>query len=279
MSMNLVMLEWKAKARKEAEMANSDMLGRRESPVLNSKTFGRLAGAGQGEAMTVQGAVEKTAILLAIVAASAAVTWLLRAGGRNPSFLFLGLTLASPGAFVLALITSANMQSAHLTAPLYAFLEGIVLGGISAVFEGLFPGIVLQAVLLTFATLFGLLVIYRASGFRVTHKFWTGVVSATLAIAVLYLLSFVLMLLGIDSPLFVHQSGLIGIVLSVVIVIIAALNLVLDFDLIESGAREGAPEYMEWYSAFGLMVTLIWLYLEVLELLIRIYLASSDNND
>jgi uncharacterized YccA/Bax inhibitor family protein len=260
-------------------MADSDMFGRRESPVLNSKTFGRLAGAGQGKEMTLRGAVEKTAILLVIVAASATGTWLLTANGGDSSFLFLGFTLAPAGAFVLALITSANMQFAHFTAPLYAFLEGIVLGGLSAIFESLYPGVAFQAVLLTFTTLLGLLVVYRASGFRVTHRFWTGVVAATLAIALLYLLSFVLMLLGIDSPLFMHQSGLIGIGSSVVIVIIATLNLVLDFDLIERGAREGAPTYMEWYSAFGLMVTLIWLYLEILELLVRLYLASSSDND
>jgi uncharacterized YccA/Bax inhibitor family protein len=158
---------------------------------------------------------------------------------------------------------------AIVTAPLYAVLEGLVLGGLSATFEARFPGIVIQAVGLTFGTLFALLLAYKSGVIKATENFKLGVVAATGGIALVYLAGFVLGFFGVSIP-YIHGSGTIGILFSLVVVVIAALNLVLDFDFIESGAASGAPKYMEWYAAFGLLVTLIWLYLEILRLLAKL---------
>jgi len=170
-----------------------------------------------------------------------------------------------------------NREAARYSAPLYALLEGGLLGGLSAVVNAAYPGIVVHAVLLTIGTLCGLLFLYTASGFQVTAKFRAGILAATIAICLVYLANLVLHLVGFDGLPFIHQTGWAGIGFNLYVVMIAAVNLVLDFDLIESGAREGAPNYMEWYCAFGLLVTLIWLYLEVLEMLIRIYASSDDD--
>jgi uncharacterized YccA/Bax inhibitor family protein len=156
-----------------------------------------------------------------------------------------------------------------VTAPIYAALEGLALGGISAVFESRYPGIVSQAVFLTFGTLAALLIAYRSGWIKATENFKLGVVAATGGIFFVYLISFVLSFFGVSIPL-IHGSGVFGILFSLFVVVIAALNLVLDFDFIEQGAEQGAPKYMEWFAAFGLMVTLIWLYLEVLRLLSKL---------
>jgi uncharacterized YccA/Bax inhibitor family protein len=157
---------------------------------------------------------------------------------------------------------------------LYAILEGLFIGGLSAMYELQFKGIVMQAALLTFSVLFALLGAYRCGFIRVTENFKLGLFAATGAIALVYLLNIVLRLFGMSIP-FIHESGLLGIGFSVVVVVIAALNLVLDFDFIENGAAVGAPKYMEWYGAFGLMVTLVWLYVEILRLLSK--LARRDD--
>ncbi len=156
-----------------------------------------------------------------------------------------------------------------ITAPIYSVLEGFFVGGISAVFEAQFPGIVMQAVGLTMCTLFGLLAAYKSGLIKVTENFRLGVIAATGRIALIYFLSFILRFVGVGIP-FIHDSGLIGIGFSLFVVAVAAMNLVLDFDFIESGAQLGAPKYMEWYAAFGLMVTLIWLYIEILRLLAKL---------
>jgi uncharacterized YccA/Bax inhibitor family protein len=173
------------------------------------------------------------------------------------------------GGFIVALVTVFKKQWALLTAPMYALLEGLALGGISAIFEARFPGIVIQAVGLTFGTLFCLLMAYKSGMIKVTENFKLGVVSATGAIALFYVVSFLLSMFGISIP-FIHGSGIIGIGFSLFVVAIAALNLVLDFDFIENGAARGVPQYMEWYAAFGLIVTLIWLYIEILRLLSKL---------
>jgi uncharacterized YccA/Bax inhibitor family protein len=173
------------------------------------------------------------------------------------------------GGFIVAMITVFKKQWAAMTAPLYALLEGLVLGGISSMLEGSYPGIVIQAVGLTFGTLFGLLFAYKSGMIKATENFKLGVVSATGGIAVVYLVTMLLGFFGIHMP-YIHESGMIGIGFSLFVVIIAALNLVLDFDFIENVAAQGAPKYMEWYGAFGLMVTLIWLYIEILRLLSKL---------
>lgn len=258
-------------------MEDKKVFGRNESLVLNSKTFQRISIEKFENVMTVRGAVEKTVILLSLVAVSAACGWLTIDHTVGISGSSIWIILAALAALLVAIITGINMHYAPVTAPMYALLEGFSLGGISAIFEADYPGVAIQAVFLTIGTLVGLLIIYRVSGYHVTAKFRTGVASATLAVFLVYGAEILLYLFGLDGIPLLHQGGFIGIAFSLGIVCVAALNLVLDFDLIETGAREGAPKYMEWYSAFGLMVTLIWLYLEILKLLIQLYASSDDS--
>jgi len=170
------------------------------------------------------------------------------------------------GGFIVAMVTIFKKEWAGVTAPIYALLEGLVLGGVSALMEMRFHGIAIQAVALTFGTLVAMLIAYRTGLIKVTDKLRLGIVAATGGIAVFYFLQFILGFFGVHFTA-INGSGAIGIGFSLLVVGIAALNLVLDFDLIESGANMGAPKYMEWYSAFALMITLIWLYFEILRLL------------
>ena len=171
---------------------------------------------------------------------------------------------------MIALVTVFKKQWAPVTAPLYAALEGLFLGAVSAMFELRFPGIVMQAVGLTFGTLAALLMAYRSGLIKATENFKLGVFAATGGIALLYLVNIGMRAFGFGGMGFIHDSGLIGIAFSGFVVVIAALNLVLDFDFIENGVEKGAPKYMEWYAAFGLLVTLVWLYLEILRLLSKL---------
>jgi uncharacterized YccA/Bax inhibitor family protein len=173
------------------------------------------------------------------------------------------------GGFVVALATVFKQQWAPVTSPIYALLEGLFVGGMSALAESQYPGIVIQAVGLTFGTCLAVLMAYTSGLVKATENFKMGVVAATGGIALVYLASIILGLFGVRMPL-IHDNGLFGIGFSLFVVVIAALNLVLDFDFIDNGARQGAPKYMEWYAAFGLMVTLIWLYIEVLRLLMKL---------
>ncbi|MGA8570889.1 MAG: Bax inhibitor-1/YccA family protein, partial [Desulfobaccales bacterium] len=158
---------------------------------------------------------------------------------------------------------------AGVTAPLYALLEGLFIGGISAIADAQYPGIVIQAVGLTFGTCLALLLAYKSGMIRASEGFKRGIVAATGGIVLFYLVSFILGLFGVRMPL-IYGAGPVGIIFSLIVVTIAALNLVLDFDFIEQGTLQGAPKYMEWYGAFALMVTLIWLYLEILNLLMKL---------
>ncbi len=170
---------------------------------------------------------------------------------------------------MVALVTAFKREWAPVTTPIYALLEGLFLGGLSLLYEQQFPGIVMNAVGLTFGTLAALLLAYRSGLIKATENFKLGIFAATGGIALLYLVSMGLGFFGIRIPL-IHGSGVIGIGFSLFVVGIAALNLVLDFDFIERGAESGAPKYMEWYGAFGLLVTLIWLYIEILRLLAKL---------
>lgn len=236
---------------------------RTANPALGARAFDHVE-AGRG-VMTVQGTVSRTAMLLALLFAATILTWNPSEPGVSGGWIMLGAI----GGFVIALITVFNKKAAPVTAPMYAVCQGLLLGGISTYFEAVYPGIVFQAVLLTFGTLGGLLLAYTSRMIRVTEKFKLGVFAATGGIAVFYLVSLLLRLFGVGMPL-IYGSGVAGIGFSVVVVIVAALNLVLDFDLIEQGAAHGAPKYMEWYAAFGLMVTLVWLYMEMLRLLSKL---------
>jgi uncharacterized YccA/Bax inhibitor family protein len=241
---------------------------RTSNPALNSKTFDRFGNQtdiAQG-VMTVNGTVNKTALLLLIAMATAFYVWRMFFVARNPASVTPWMLVGAIGGLIFAIVTAFKKQWAPATAPIYAALEGLFLGGVSAFYEARFPGIVIQAVALTFGTAFALLMAYKSRIIRATENFRLGVVAATGGIFLLYLASFVLSFFGVNIG-FIHNSGPVGIIFSVVVVVIAALNLVLDFDFIERGSEQGAPKFMEWYGAFGLMVTLVWLYLEILRLL------------
>ena len=239
-------------------------LFRSSNPVLKESAFtGQIA---TGEAMTIQGTVNKTGLLLLFVVVAAAWTWGLSHSPTPEAALPWAIGGALLG-FVLALVTVFKKNWAPLTTPIYALCEGLFLGGVSAIFEKSYPGIAVQAVALTFAVMFVLLLAYKTGIIRATRGFKLGIVAATGAIAIVYVANFFMQLFGLSGLSFLYSSTPLGIGISVVVVIIAALNLILDFDFIETAARMGSPKYMEWYGAFGLMVTLIWLYLEVLRLL------------
>jgi uncharacterized YccA/Bax inhibitor family protein len=236
------------------------------NPALNERTFDAVPTV-PGDVMTVQGTVNKTALLLVLAFAAAAASWVVgTAGGAGIGRWALGAALAG---LVVAIATIFRPQWSPVTGPVYALVEGAFLGLVSMVFEASYPGIATQAVALTFGVLGAMLLIYRTGLVKVTQRFRTGVAAATLAIFATYLVALVLGLFGVRVPLLNDASPL-GILISLAIVVVAALNLVLDFDLIERGARAGAPRYMEWYAAFGVLVTLVWLYLELLRLLAKL---------
>ena len=239
---------------------------RTSNPALSEKAFkGQVA---IGEAMTMQGTVNKTGLLLLCVVATAAWTWGL-AHSNTPEAVYPWMIGGFIGGFVVALVTIFKQTWAPLTAPIYALLEGLALGGISAVFELRYPGIAIQAVGLTFGTLFVMLLAYKTGIIRATQGFKTGVIAATGGIMVFYLIGMALRVFFHYQVPLIYAGVVWGILFSLFVVVIAALNLVLDFDLIETGVNGGAPKYMEWYGAFALMVTLIWLYLEILRLLAK----------
>jgi uncharacterized YccA/Bax inhibitor family protein len=237
---------------------------RSSNPVLKDKAFaGQIAAGG---VMTVQGTVNKTGILLLCVVVSAAWTWGL-AHSDQPEAAFPWMIGGLIGGLVSCLVTVFKKNWSPLSAPVYALFEGLVLGGLSAIFEKQYPGIAVQSVALTFGVLFVLLLAYKTGLIRATRGLVLGIVCATGAIALVYMANLFMRLFGSSGLSFLYASTPLGIGISVVVVIVAALNLIIDFDMIERGAAMGAPKYMEWYGAFGLMVTLIWLYLEILRLL------------
>jgi uncharacterized YccA/Bax inhibitor family protein len=235
---------------------------RTANPALNRNTFAVREYAGEN-AMTIQGTVNKAALMIGLVVAAAAYAW------STPRSTTTWMAVGVVGGLVAALVTVFKKEWAAVTGPAYAVLEGLALGAISSLFEYRYPGIVFNAVFLTFGTLVALLIAYKSHLIKATENFKLGVVAATGGIAIMYFATFILGFFGVSVP-FIHGSGPIGIGVSLVIVVVAALNLVLDFDFIEQGAAHGAPKYMEWYAAFGLLVTLVWLYLEILRLLSKL---------
>jgi uncharacterized YccA/Bax inhibitor family protein len=239
---------------------------RSNNPVLKESAF-----AGQaltGETMTIQGTVNKTGLLLFFVVISAAWTWGL-GHSEQPGAATPWMIGGALGGFVVALVTVFKKNWAPISAPIYALLEGLVLGGLSAMLEHSYPGIAIQAVSLTFGVMFVMLLAYKFGIIRATRGFKLGIIAATGAIALVYLANMVMSVFFHSQMSFLYSATPLGIGISLVIVVIAALNLILDFDMIETAARMGAPKYMEWYGAFGLMVTLIWLYMEILRLLAK----------
>jgi len=243
---------------------------RSSNPALIANPFSGFGVVSESNAMTVRGTVNKTAILLLLVLLPAAWVWKqFLIAGQNPAAVQTWMMGGLIGGFILSLVTIFKKDWAPMTAPLYAVAEGLFLGGISAIFEKSYPGIVTQAVSLSIATLLVMLVSYQAGWIRPTERFKWGVIAATGAIALVYFVSLILGFFNVNVP-FINGSGIFSILFSVFVVGIAALNFILDFDFIEQGSRAGIPKYMEWYGAFALMVTLIWLYIEILRLLSKI---------
>lgn len=234
------------------------------NPAISEETFQQAQGArtasGEGS-MTVSGTINKTGILFLILLLGASISW------YTPSQLFVWG--GAIGGFILAMVTIFKKEWSPITAPIYAGLEGLFLGAISVMYEQAYGGIVFNAVLLTLGVFAAMLTAYRTGFIQVTERFRTGVVAATGGIVLVYLASFILGFFGINISL-IHGSGLMGIGFSLIIVGVAALNLALDFDMIEKGARAKAPKYFEWYTSFGLMITLVWLYIEILRLLSKL---------
>lgn len=222
------------------------------------------------EKMTIDGTIMKVALLFFIVLASGAWAWKQSLLGSAAIMSAQSLAmLGAIGGFIAALIVSFKPQIASIVGPIYAVLEGLFVGAISAIFETIYPGIVMNAVLATGGVFLAMLMLYKTGVIRVTETFRTVIVTATAGIMLVYLLSFILNLMGIEMG-FLHSGGVMGIGVSVFIAGIAAMNLALDFDRIEQGAKNGAPKFMEWYGAFGLLVTIVWLYIEMLRLLAKL---------
>ena len=243
---------------------NRHLSMRTANPALQSDTFKKsISGSmGTSEVMTINGVVNKTGLALLLLIISASVTW------SDPTLSGLAM-LGFVVGLVAAIATIFKPTIANVTVPVYAISQGFVLGAISRVFDPQNAGIAAQAIFLTFGTLGSLLLAYMSGLIKATENFKLGVFAATGAIGVLYLINFVMSFFGTGIGV-IHSSSPMGILFSLGVVVIAALNLVLDFDFIEEGAEIGAPKYMEWYATFGLLVTLIWLYIEILRLLSKL---------
>lgn len=245
---------------------------RTSNPTLNSKTFGQGISVPGTGAMTIQGTVNKTIILLCLAVLSGAFVWKKfyavgpQAGYPMAQMWMIGGAI---GGFIASLVCIFKKNLSPVVAPIYALLEGLFLGGISCMLELQFPGIVMQAVGLTFGTMFSLLVAYKSGLIKVTEKFRLGVAAAMGGIMLFYVAMMLLSFFGI-RPGFFYGNSPVSILISGVVVVVAALNLVLDFDSIERASKAGLPSYMEWYGAFGLMVSLVWLYIEILRLLSKL---------
>ncbi len=241
------------------------------NPALGDKTFTTVAAFdAPSDVMTLQGAVNKSFILLFLVVLAAAMSWIYLPTLVPPEIMLTTITVISVVGLIAAIFIIFKKEVAPVLAPVYALLEGVVLGLLSFFMEMAYPGIVIQAVGLTFGIFFTLLIIYKARIIPVTENFKLGIAAATGGIMILYLVNFGMRLFGSAGIGFIHESGWLGIGFSLFVVVIASLNLVLDFDFIEKGAEMNAPKYMEWYAAFGLIVTLVWLYIEILRLLSKL---------
>jgi len=234
------------------------------NPALSKKTFENLISSSNG-VMTLDGAINKTAISMGILLLAAYYTY----SNAIIDYVIIGFV----GGFIVALVTIFKKEWSATTVPIYALLEGLALGGISKIYADAFePGIVPQAIMLTLGILFALLFAYKSKIIKATENFKLGIFAATAGIGIVYLISFLMSMFGSGGLPVMNpaNSSMLSVGFSLFVVIIASLNLVMDFDFIETGAANGAPKYMEWYGAFGLMVTLIWLYLEILRLLAKL---------
>lgn len=238
------------------------------NPIFKESRFKNYLSADDTDRMTIKGVINKSLFLTLLLVAAGSITWRMF-GGSDPMTLPLTIGGAIAG-FVLALITIFSPRNSHITVPLYAVAEGLFLGGISSKLSFLYNGIVIQAVLITMATVFLMLTLYRSGVIRATPRFRKIILIATGSIAIVYLINFAFSMFGAMGIPAIYSSGPLGIGISLVIVAVAAFNLVIDFDNIENGAKMGLNKKFEWFAAFGLMVTIIWLYVEILRLLSKL---------
>lgn len=232
------------------------------NPLLKDSAFQPVASC--NEVMTMSGTINKSIILWIILAGSAFYSW------THPRVTIPLLLPISIGAFVLVFLSIFKKTAVSFLSPFYALCEGLVLGAVSMYFEKSYPGIVVNAILSTVCVLFCMLTSYKAGIFKATPKFQKTVIFSTLAIAFVYIVDLLLNIFGAGKFPYIHDSSIFGIIISIAVIAVASFNLIFDFDLIEKGARDGAPKYMEWYSALSLMITLVWLYLEMLKLLSKL---------
>ncbi len=240
-------------------------LGRSSNPALSEKRFKNISVSSDisVQPMTLNGTINKTLILFLLLLITGSFSWRLTLSQSfNPLILIWGGAI---GGLIVAFITIAKPDKSPITAPIYALLEGLFVGAISAYYSKFYDGIIFQAVGLTLAIMFVMLVLYRTGVLKATPKFTRGILIATGGVALFYILNLIAGAFGGGVNFF--KLGTLGIIISLVIIVIAAMNLILDFDLIEKGIQSGQPKYVEWYAGFGLMVTLVWLYLEILRLL------------
>ena len=244
-----------------------------QNPFFNTKSFKENNNVtheavviDRNETMTVSGTINKSFLMLALLIASASVTWIMTFNGQTPYVFIIGGAIVG---FILVLIAAFKPQYSGFLAPGYAIFEGLFIGGISAIFEDMYPGIVIQAVSCTFVTFMVCFGLYKYEIVKVTERFKSVVLAATLAIATYYLISWLLSMFTSFQPVHNGNSWM-SIGISAFVIVIAALNLFLDFDQIEKGVQQKMPKYMEWYGAMGLMITLVWLYIEFLRLLSKL---------
>ncbi|MDR0956406.1 MAG: Bax inhibitor-1/YccA family protein [Endomicrobium sp.] len=232
------------------------------NPLLKDSVF--KVSVGSNEFMSVSGVINKSIILWCLLLTGAFYSWI------HSNIIMPLINPIAIVAFALALIMVFKKTASPILAPVYAVCEGLVLGTISLLFEKLYPGIIVNAVLLTICVLFCMLAAYKTGLLKATPRFQKIIILSMFAIALVYIIDFVLNLFGSGHFSYIHNSSGFGIVISFAIVVIAALNLIIDFDLIEQNVNYNAPKYMEWYSAFSLMVTLVWLYMEVVRFLSKL---------
>lgn len=245
-------------------------LTKSSNPALSDRIFTKAGYVSGTEVMTLQGTLNKALLMLALVVLGSTYTWRIFFESVNPASVVPWMLVGGIGGFITSLVVIFAPKTSPYTAPVYALLEGIFLGGISAFFASQYgAGIIMQAVGLTMAVFFLMLLAYRSGTIRATGKFKVMVFAATGAIALTYFISFVLSFFGLSLG-FIHSSGTFGIIFSLIVVGVAALNIIIDLDFIDRASASGSPKYMEWYGAFGLMVTLIWLYIEILKLLAKL---------
>jgi len=237
------------------------------NPALNEKLFTKTLTVPHDEVMTERGTLNKFGLMLVLLVAAASFTWKAAYEGKNVIPWMIGGAIVG---LIVAIVLAFTPRWGAFLAPVYALAEGFFLGAISAYYNSAFaekaPGIVMMSVGLTFGVVIAMFALYRFGIIKATAKFRAVVMTATAGIALFYLISWIMSMFGVRMPL-IHESSTMGIVLSLVIVGIAALNLILDFDMIERGVEMGAPKFMEWYGAFALLVTIVWLYIEILRLL------------